>query len=110
MIRGETQPCRWCRISTTSSTLKRAVYLLAADNCLSPKTRYNPPITPPYKGLSHDATAVFLSARAPRTVLALCHAPSCLAEPRARVLTVLRSCFYAEHPPLVLPSMSLEYA
>jgi len=22
----------------------------------------------------------------------------------------LRSCFYAEHPPLVLPSMSLEYA
>jgi hypothetical protein len=27
----------------------QVVYLLAADNCFSPKTRYNPPITPPYK-------------------------------------------------------------
>jgi hypothetical protein len=28
----------------------RAVYLLAAENCFSPKTRYNPPITPPCQG------------------------------------------------------------
>src|SRR5262249_30000081 len=53
----------------------------------------NPATIPPLHhhvwGLSHDAAAVFLSARAPRTALALGHAPSGLAEPRSRVLATL---------------------
>ena len=32
------------------SFLWLAVYLLAADNCFSPKTRYNAPVTPLYTG------------------------------------------------------------
>src|SRR5262249_55230940 len=63
-----------------------AVYLLAADNCFNPKPDTISPLHHHVRGLSHDSTAIFLSARAPRTARALCHAPSCLAEPRSRVL------------------------
>jgi hypothetical protein len=38
-----------CKLIQANSR-RWAVYLLAADNCFSPKTRYNPPITPPCKG------------------------------------------------------------
>jgi hypothetical protein len=52
----------------------------------APKPATIPPLHHHVRGLCHDSAVVFLSARDPRTSLALCHAPSCLAEPRPRFL------------------------